>query len=82
MTTTVDLNSKILATISLIAGKHNVIIGVNPFTNEISAEKFDCVGDLVHFKNEAESFLNSLKLRRFAIRTTYNPYQVTIDWSE
>jgi hypothetical protein len=82
MTIAIDLEDVILANVTLIAGKHNAIVGMDFQTCEISAEKFNGVGELVFFKNDVEAFLSTLKLRRFGIRTIYNPYQVIIDWGE
>ena len=79
-TITTDLNSKILANISLIAGEYQVYIGQNVQTGEITAENFENAGRLVHFKNAVEDFLNSLNLRGFSINTRYNPYEVSISW--
>lgn len=80
MVTTSNLESKILAHVSLIAGKYQVYIGINPQTHEISADNFDSVNKLIAFNNDVESFLNTLNLQNFAIRTQYNPYRVIISW--
>jgi len=80
MTITTSQDTHILAHISLIAGEHHVYIGQNVQTGVITAEHFENVGKLVHFKNAVEDFLNSLNLRGFSINTSYNPYQVRISW--
>jgi hypothetical protein len=79
-TTTEHLSSKILTNISLIAGKYQAYVGINPQTHEISADNFGSVNKLIAFNNDVESFLNTLNLQNFAIRTQYNPYRVIISW--
>jgi hypothetical protein len=82
MVTTANLNSKILTNISLIAGKYQVYIGQNVQTQEISADNFGSVSILIAFNNDVESFLNTLNLRSFSIRTQYNPYRIIISWRQ
>lgn len=78
--TTTDFNSTIINGLSRIGGKYNVSIGFVPESREITAEKFDHVGTLINFQNEAQSFMDSLNLSRYTVKTTYNPYVTKICW--
>jgi len=80
MTTSI-LNGKILFGIVNIANKYGVHVGQNIQTGQIEAENFKNAGELVHFKNEAEEFLDKQGLERFHLTTHYNPYELIIGWS-
>ena len=81
MTTKVDLQSKILAHVSQIAGNYGVHIGTN-LNSEIMAENFENAGKLTAFIFDVDKFMKTLKLRSFSINTTYNPYEVKINWRD
>ena len=78
--TTTDLNSHILDSISRIAGKHKVIIGQNVQTKEIKVMDFADAGVVVHFTNDLNTFMDTLNLLNYTTRTSFNPYEIRINW--
>ncbi len=64
-----------------IAEKYEIQIDHEYGESEIEAVYFPSAGVLTHFKNETAEVLDKLKVQEYTVKTTYNPYHVTISWA-